>query len=65
MGALPKKKRTRARIGPRKIGYRLWTPALSPCPQCHNPRRSHRICPTCGYYRGREVISKDQAAEPA
>ena len=26
------------------------------CPQCHSQRRPHRVCPTCGYYDGREVV---------
>ena len=65
MGALPKKKRTRARIGSRQISYRLYVPQLSACPQCHSPRRSHRVCTVCGYYNGREVIAKEEATGPS
>ncbi|MBM4453990.1 MAG: 50S ribosomal protein L32, partial [Chloroflexi bacterium] len=31
-------------------------PALVNCPQCHNPKLPHHVCPTCGSYNGREVI---------
>jgi large subunit ribosomal protein L32 len=65
MGALPKKKRTRSRIGNRKSAYRLNVPQLSACPQCHSPRRPHRVCGVCGYYNGREVIVKEEAAGQA
>jgi len=29
---------------------------LVPCPQCHELRRPHHVCPSCGMYRGRQVI---------
>lgn len=25
------------------------------CPQCHEPKMPHRVCPSCGYYKNREV----------
>ena len=62
MGALPKKKRTRARIGNRSPSYRMNAPRLNACPQCHSARRPHRVCTVCGYYNGREVVAKDSAA---
>ena len=31
-------------------------PTYNACPQCHSPRRPHRVCPTCGTYAGREVV---------
>ena len=65
MGALPKKKRTRARIGNRQASYRLHVPQLGTCPHCHNPRRPHRVCNVCGYYNGREVIAKEEATTQA
>jgi large subunit ribosomal protein L32 len=27
--------------------------ALAGCPQCHELKIPHRVCPHCGYYRGR------------
>lgn len=64
MGALPKKKRTRHRIGNRRTGYRMAVPQISTCPQCHKAMRPHRVCDICGYYNGREVIAKGEAALP-
>ncbi len=64
MGALPKKKRTRHRIGNRRTGYRMAVPQIGTCPHCPSPKRPHRVCDTCGYYNGREVIVKEEAALP-
>ena len=60
--ALPKKKRTRSRIGPRRSAYRLYVPEMASCPQCHSSRRPHMVCPVCGYYNGREVVVKQEVA---
>ncbi|HOK78627.1 MAG TPA: 50S ribosomal protein L32, partial [Verrucomicrobiota bacterium] len=27
------------------------------CPQCAEPYIPHRVCPACGYYKGRQVIT--------
>ncbi|GAF26676.1 ribosomal protein L32 [Moorella thermoacetica Y72] len=31
-------------------------PTLVECPQCHQLKLNHRVCPKCGYYKGREAI---------
>lgn len=57
MPPLPKRKLSRARRGNRRAHLGLRLPTLSPCPQCHTPRPTHQACPTCGTYRGRQVIT--------
>lgn len=56
MGALPKRKTAKARKGKRQSHIHLSAPALVDCPQCHSPKLPHHVCPTCGSYRGRDVI---------
>lgn len=56
MGALPKRKTSKARKGKRRSHHSLAVPALVECPQCHSPKLPHHVCPTCGSYAGREVI---------
>ncbi|MFC1871642.1 50S ribosomal protein L32 [Chloroflexota bacterium] len=56
MGALPKRKYAKARQGKRRSHIETTHPSLDYCPQCHSPKRSHHVCPTCGTYAGREVI---------
>jgi large subunit ribosomal protein L32 len=56
MGALPKRKTSRARAGKRRSHGALKPPVLDYCPQCHSPKLPHHVCPTCGTYNGREVV---------
>ncbi|MDX6450929.1 MAG: large subunit ribosomal protein [Gaiellaceae bacterium] len=53
--AVPKRKTSKARRDQRRATHKLEAPRVNTCPQCGAPKRAHRICPTCGTYRGREV----------
>ena len=57
MAPLPKRKYPKARQGDRRSHLGLRVPALAECPQCHSPKLPHHVCPTCGTYAGREVIT--------
>lgn len=57
MGALPKQRISRKRRGDRRSQQHLKPLQLVECPQCHNPRQPHHVCPLCGTYRGRQVIA--------
>ncbi len=56
MGALPKRKISKARQGERRSHLHLDPIQLVECPQCHKPMMPHRVCPACGYYNGVEVV---------
>ena len=56
MPPLPKRKHAKARQGERRSHLGLVSPNLVACPQCHSPKLSHHVCPTCGSYGGREVV---------
>jgi large subunit ribosomal protein L32 len=60
--AVPKKKVSKARRDNRSATHRIAAPALSECPQCHQPVRPHHVCRNCGHYRGREVEPLTEAA---
>ena len=32
--------------------------AITLCPNCKTPIRPHRMCPKCGYYKGKEVVGE-------
>jgi large subunit ribosomal protein L32 len=53
--AVPKRKTTKSRRDKRRATHKLQAPVVIECPQCHQPKRPHTVCPTCGTYRGREV----------
>jgi large subunit ribosomal protein L32 len=35
---------------------RLKVVPLMTCPNCRQYKRQHHVCPTCGYYAGRQVL---------
>jgi large subunit ribosomal protein L32 len=61
MGALPKERISRARQGRRRGHINLVELNLISCPQCHQMRMSHHVCPHCGTYKGVEVITPKTA----
>ncbi|MBP5313800.1 MAG: 50S ribosomal protein L32 [Eggerthellaceae bacterium] len=58
--AVPKRKTGRARTNSRRsANIRIDAPAKSVCPQCGEVKLPHRVCPNCGYYKDREVITTE------
>ncbi len=60
--AVPKQKQSHSRTTKRRSQHKISAPRLASCPQCHSPRLPHRVCGTCGYYAGRQIV--DPAATP-
>ena len=56
----PKKRHSRCKRMQRRSHYALTAPATSTCPQCGEIKRPHHVCPSCGTYRGRAVLKKDE-----
>ncbi len=55
--AVPKQKKGRGATHTRRsANSKLALPARSTCPQCGAVKLPHRVCPSCGYYNGRQVI---------
>ena len=62
MGAVPKRKVSRHRRGNRRQHLALTAPTLVTCPNCGELMRAHRVCQSCGTYKGRQVITIKKAA---
>jgi large subunit ribosomal protein L32 len=45
------------RLRTRRAANAYKAPALSTCAQCGARLLPHRVCPACGYYKGRQVKS--------
>ncbi|MDQ3199432.1 MAG: 50S ribosomal protein L32 [Verrucomicrobiota bacterium] len=47
------------RLRTRKASHRWQPPQLNKCTQCGSTVQSHTACPSCGYYKGRQVLTVD------
>jgi len=56
----PKRRHSKARTASRRAHDHLKAPALSVCPNCRESKLPHRVCPSCGYYKGKPVIGVDE-----
>ncbi|NMB99189.1 MAG: 50S ribosomal protein L32 [Thermoanaerobaculaceae bacterium] len=52
----PKRRHSKTRKNKRRTHDSLTQVNDIECPKCHEYRLPHRICPSCGYYNGREVV---------
>lgn len=56
--AVPKKRMSRARTASRRAQWDVITvPAVGKCYNCGAAARPHRVCGTCGFYRGKQVLT--------
>lgn len=58
--AVPKKKISKSKRNMRRSHDGLVAPGTSICPQCKEPKLSHRACPSCGSYKGKEVLNSEE-----
>jgi large subunit ribosomal protein L32 len=55
---VPTKKLSRARYKKRRFQKeKVKTPQIQKCKNCGAMAIAHRVCPECGYYKGRFVMS--------
>jgi large subunit ribosomal protein L32 len=54
---VPKRKTSKMRLRTRKASHRWRAPKLNKCPQCSSSLPGHIACPSCGYYKGRQVLT--------
>ena len=55
--AQPKRRWSKARTGSKRSTWKIEKENVALCSHCHQPVRQHTVCPNCGYYDGKEVIS--------
>lgn len=59
--AVPKKKKSQSRRDMRRAHHdKRAAPTLVACPNCDEKMLSHRVCPACGQYKGRQVLAATQ-----
>ena len=57
--AQPKHRTSKARKNKRRGGvtHKTSLTTSQDCEQCGAARQPHRACPSCGYYKGRQVLT--------
>ena len=57
---VPKHKtaKTKSRLRKSNGYYTMEAPAVSVCPNCGAKKLPHRVCDSCGFYKGKQIITK-------
>ena len=59
--AVPKGKVSKQRGNKRfASNYKASMPTIVECPQCHESKQAHKVCPHCGYYNGKAVVEHNE-----
>ena len=62
--ANPKRKHSKARRDKRRsANSKMYSSSLSICSNCKKPVMPHRVCPFCGYYKGKPVVMVETVKE--
>ena len=56
----PKRRHSKSRRNKRRAHDALQSGALSECPNCHERKAPHRVCPGCGHYKGNLVMEVEE-----
>jgi len=58
---LPTRRHSNARTGKRRAHDRLVPRTLITCSHCGEKKLPHHVCPSCGFYKDREVLKVEEA----
>lgn len=59
--AVPARRVSKTRGRKRRTHYKISENTITQCPKCGATIRPHRVCSECGTYKGKEVITKEEA----
>ena len=59
--AHPKRRQSKQRRDKRRTHDKAVVPTVMKCSNCSGSVLFHRVCPSCGYYRGKLAIEKEGA----
>ncbi len=61
--AVPFRKVSKTSGRKRRTHYKISENATVTCPKCGAAVRGHRVCASCGTYKGKEVVEKKEVTE--
>ena len=62
--AVPKRRMSKSRKRLRRGHHSAAGPSTLECPRCGSPKLSHRVCDSCGYYRGKKQVEVEDGGRP-
>ncbi|NGX28722.1 MAG: 50S ribosomal protein L32 [Candidatus Anoxychlamydiales bacterium] len=61
--AVPRSRSSNSKKNSRSAHSALKAKSFSKCSNCNKQKEPHRVCPHCGFYANRLVISKEAPSE--
>jgi len=61
--AVPRSRSSNSKKNSRSAHSALKPKSFSKCSNCSKQKMPHRICPHCGFYANRSIISKEAPSE--
>ena len=61
--AVPKRRTSRSKQGHRRSHHAVTPVQVQYCRQCNEPVLAHRVCPNCGFFQGRVVVTPEDEAK--
>ncbi|MBU1275156.1 MAG: 50S ribosomal protein L32 [Proteobacteria bacterium] len=58
--AVPKRRHSTTRRNKRRSHDSITLPNPTACPQCGEAKMPHRVCPSCGTYKGRQALKAEE-----
>jgi large subunit ribosomal protein L32 len=55
--AVPKRRKSKSKTRMHRAHHAIGKPNLIPCPNCKAFIMPHRVCPSCGHYKGQLVVA--------
>jgi large subunit ribosomal protein L32 len=55
--AVPKRRKSHARVRTRRANWKAAKITTTTCPQCSTVILPHRVCTSCGTYNGRQILT--------
>ena len=59
--AVPKRRTSKMKKRQRRAANRWHAPSFATCQECGSTVPGHVACPSCGYYKGRQVLDVELA----
>ncbi len=57
--AVPKRRTSKSKKNMRRTHKKHDAPQFTVCPECGEAKMPHRVCPSCGMYKGKQVIEEE------